>query len=59
MTYNFTWILEQLPTRMKGPSTTNNFGGENPFKVQLNFDIPLYEIKIGVDAFKKWLSLRA
>ena len=39
------------------PSTSNRFGGLNPFKVQVNFDIPLFEGKIDADALEKWMSL--
>jgi hypothetical protein len=28
-----------------------------PFKVKLNFDIPLFEVQIDVDAIEKWLNL--
>ena len=31
--------------------------GVNPFKVQVNFDIPLFEGKIDANALKEWLSL--
>jgi hypothetical protein len=39
------------------PSTSSHFGDETPFKVQVKFDIPLFEGQIGVDALEKWLSL--
>jgi hypothetical protein len=39
------------------PSTRNHFGGETPFKVQVNFEIPLFEGNIDVDALEKWLNL--
>ena len=29
----------------------------NPFKVQVNFDIPLFEGNIDAHALEKWLSL--
>jgi hypothetical protein len=38
-------------------STRNNFASETPFKVQFNFDIPLFEGQIDVDALEKWLNL--
>ena len=28
------------------PSTSSHFGGENPYKLQFIFDIPLFEVKI-------------
>jgi hypothetical protein len=42
---------------VKTPSTRNHFGGETPFKVQVNFDIPLFEGKIDVYALEKWLNM--
>ena len=38
-------------------STRNHFVGVTPFKVQVNFDIPLFEGHIDVDALEKWLNL--
>jgi hypothetical protein len=38
-------------------STRNHFASETPFKVQVNFDIPLFEGQIDVDALEKWLNL--
>jgi hypothetical protein len=43
MTNNFAQILRRLPTTMEAPSTNSKFGGAMPFKVQVNFDIPLFE----------------
>jgi hypothetical protein len=40
---NFTQILRWFPTTMEAPSTNSHFGGVTPFKVQVNFDIPLFE----------------
>jgi hypothetical protein len=31
--------------------------GVTPFKVQINFDIPIFEGQIDVDAIDKWLNL--
>jgi hypothetical protein len=42
---------------MEAPSTKSHFGGVTPFKVQVNFDIPLFEGQIDIDALEKWLSL--
>jgi hypothetical protein len=39
------------------PLTRSHFGGTTPFKVQVNFDIPLFKVQIDVDALEKWLSL--
>jgi hypothetical protein len=38
-------------------SSNNHFGGVTPFKVQVNFDIPLFEGQIDVDALEKWLNM--
>jgi hypothetical protein len=42
---NFAHILRRLPT----VDTSSSSGHETPFKVQLNFDIPLFEELIDVD----------
>lgn len=34
-----------------------HFGGTAPFKVQVNFYIPIFEGQIDVDALEKWLNL--
>ena len=39
------------------PSMSSYFGGVTPFKVQVNFDIPLFEGKIDANALEQWLSL--
>ena len=36
---------------------SSHFRGVTTFKVQVNFDIPLFEGNLDVDALKKWLSL--
>jgi hypothetical protein len=38
-------------------SSSDHFGGSTPFKVQVNFDILVFEIKIDVDALEKWLNV--
>jgi hypothetical protein len=40
-----------------GTFNQQSLGGVTPFKVQVNFDIPLFEGQIDVDALEKWLSL--
>jgi hypothetical protein len=37
--------------------TSTSSGGTAPFKVQINFDIPIFEGKIDVDVVDKWLNL--
>jgi hypothetical protein len=54
---NFAQILRRISTTMEGPSTKSHFRGVIPFKVQVKFDIPLFECQIDVDALEKWLSL--
>jgi hypothetical protein len=54
---NFTQILRRLPMVVEASSTSNHFGGVTPFKVQVNFDIPLFEGQIDADALEKWLNL--
>jgi hypothetical protein len=45
---NFAQILQWIPTG--GASTSNNHsGGATPFKVQVNFNIPILEVQIDAD----------
>ena len=37
--------------------TRIHFSSATPFKVQVNFDIPLFEGQIDVDALEKWLNV--
>ena len=50
---SFTQILWRLPTG----DTSSSSRGANPFKVQINFDIPIFEGQIEADAIDKWLNL--
>jgi hypothetical protein len=50
---SFAQILWQLPT---GDTSSSN-RGTTPFKVQIKFDIPIFEVHIEVDFVDKWLSL--
>jgi hypothetical protein len=50
---SFAQILRRLPT---GDASSSN-GGTAPFKVQINFDIPIFEGQIDTDAVDKWLNL--
>ena len=47
---NFAQILRRMLTATDAPSTSSHFGGATPFKVQVNFDIPLFEGKIDANA---------
>jgi hypothetical protein len=50
---NFTQILQRLPTG-DAPSSSR---GTTPFKVQINFDIPIFEVQIDTYVVDKWLNL--
>jgi len=53
---NFDQTLQWLPTSCASTSN-NHFGGTTPFKVQLNFDIPIFEGQIDAATVDKWLNL--
>jgi hypothetical protein len=38
-------------------STNSHFGDVTPFKVQVKFDIPLFEGKININGLEKWLIM--
>jgi hypothetical protein len=50
---SFTQILQRLPTG----DTSSSSGGTTPFKVQINFNIPIFEGHIDTDVIYKWLNL--
>jgi hypothetical protein len=50
---NFTQILRWLPTGDASSSSSH----ATPFRVQVNFDIILFEVLIDVDVVDKWLNL--
>jgi hypothetical protein len=50
---NFAQILRRLPTS----DTSSSSGGTAPFKVHINFDIPIFEGQIDADVVDKWLNL--
>ena len=53
---NFSQILQRLPT--SGAFASNNHSeGTNPFKVQVNFEIPIFEVQIDADAVGRWFNL--
>jgi hypothetical protein len=43
MMENFSHILQRLPITSGASSSSDHFGGTSPFKVQANFDIPIFE----------------
>jgi len=50
---SFTQILRCLPIG----DTSSLSGGAAPFKVQINLDIPIFEVLIDEDVVDKWLNL--
>ena len=54
--HNFAQILQQLPTGGASASSSHS-GDTNPFKVQVNFDIPIFEGQIDVHVVDRWLNL--
>jgi hypothetical protein len=57
MMENFSHILQRLSITTGASSSSGHFGGTSPFKVQVNFDIPIFEGQIDADALEKWLNL--
>ena len=53
---NFSQILQQLP-RGDVAASNSYSGNATPFKVQVNFEIPIFEGQIEADAIDKWLNL--
>ena len=54
---SFSQILLQMLTAASASSMSNRFGDATPFKVQVNFYIPLFEYQINVDALDNWLNV--
>jgi hypothetical protein len=54
---NFSHILQRLSIASGASSSRDHFGGTSPFKVQFNFDIPIFEGHIDADALDKWLNM--
>ena len=50
---NFTHILQRLPTGGTSASSSHSRGA-TPFKVQVKFDIPIFDGRIDVDIVDKW-----
>jgi hypothetical protein len=57
MMENFSHILQRLPIATCTSSSKNHFRGTSPFKVQANFDIPIFEGHINAKSLDKWLTL--
>ena len=54
---NFTHILRRMLAVTDAPATSSRFRDATPFKVQFNFDIPLFEGKIDAEALQNWLNV--
>ena len=57
MMNNFSQILQRLPATEDASTSSGHFVGAAPFKVQVNFDIPIFEGQIDADALEKWVNL--
>jgi hypothetical protein len=57
MMENISHILRCLPITTDAYSSRDQFGGTSPFKVQVNFNIPVFEGQIDADSLEKWLNL--
>jgi hypothetical protein len=57
MMENFSHVLQHLLVATSASSLSGQFRGTSPFKVQVNFDIPIFEGQIDADALEKWLNL--
>eukprot|EP00253_Pinus_taeda_P020621 PITA_20621 len=53
---SFAQILQRLP-RSDASASSSYSGNATPFKVQVNFEIPIFEGQIDADAIDKWLNL--
>jgi hypothetical protein len=57
MMENYSHILQCLLIAECASSSNDHFGSTSPFKVQVNFDIPIFKGQIDADALEKWLNL--
>ena len=53
---SFAQSLLQMPATASASSTSSRFGDATPFKVQVNFHVPLFEGNIDTDALNNWLK---
>jgi hypothetical protein len=58
MMENFSHILQRLSIVAGASSSSDHFGGTSPFKVQVNFYIPVFEGQIDAKSLDKWLNLQ-
>ena len=54
---SFSQILLRMLVAASAYSTSIQFEDATPFKVQVNFDIPLFEGNIDADALDNWLNV--
>ena len=54
---NFAHILQCLSTEIGVYSSSIHFRGTSPFKVQVNFDIIIFEGQIDANSLETWLNL--
>ena len=57
MMENISHILQCLLIATDAYSSNNLFGSTFPFKVHVNFYIPVFESQIDADALHKWLNM--
>jgi hypothetical protein len=57
MMEKFFHILQHTLIETSTSSSCDHFGGNSPFKVQVNFHIPVFEGQTDADALEKWLNL--
>jgi hypothetical protein len=57
MMNNFSKIPRPLSTTTYTSSLSGHFGGATPFKVRVNFDIPLFKFHIDANDLEKWLNM--
>ena len=53
---NFAQILQRLPQGDTSPSSSHS-GSATPSKVQVNFDIPIFEGQIDANVVDKWIKI--
>ena len=53
----FSQILRWLPTTTDASTSSTHFGVASTFKVQVNFDILVFEVQIDVHALEEWENL--
>jgi hypothetical protein len=51
---NFSNILQRMSIEKFASLSSDHFGNTSPFKLRVNFDIPIFEGQIEVDALDKW-----